>query len=189
MGDPLAFYHLESFVFEDVRGRFHSSGSIGAFDFFSIVVWKANRAKSIVANRLVKRFDNLEEASREITKGLHSAPDERARLQLLMQEHSFLLPMASAILSVLWPSFFTVYDVRVCNELDDFHSIGSKTRFEVIWPEYLRYKQAVVDAVPQYASLRDKDRYLWGSSAMKQLERQVKSGFAKAEPTSGGADG
>ena len=42
--DYLRYYDLERYLFEDVHRRFHEEGSIGAFDFFSIVIWKANRA-------------------------------------------------------------------------------------------------------------------------------------------------
>lgn len=46
------YYDLETFLFEDVTKRFDDDGSIGAFDLFSIVIWKANRAKSKTAKRL-----------------------------------------------------------------------------------------------------------------------------------------
>jgi len=53
--DPLRFYDLERFLLEDVRSRFNIVGSIGAFDFFAIVIWKANRAKSHIARRLRRK--------------------------------------------------------------------------------------------------------------------------------------
>lgn len=49
--DYQRYYDLETFLFEDVYRRFRDNGSIGAFEFFSIVIWKANRAKSITAKR------------------------------------------------------------------------------------------------------------------------------------------
>jgi hypothetical protein len=53
--DYLRFQDFESYLFEDVHRRFQEDGSIGAFDFFAIVIWKANRAKSKVAQRLLGR--------------------------------------------------------------------------------------------------------------------------------------
>lgn len=36
--DYRRYYDLETFLFGDVSPRFHAEGSIGAFDFFSIVI-------------------------------------------------------------------------------------------------------------------------------------------------------
>jgi len=44
---------LERYIFEEVSPRFESTQRISAFDFFCIVIWKANRAKSRVAARLL----------------------------------------------------------------------------------------------------------------------------------------
>jgi len=44
MIDPVRYYDLERYLLDDVRTRYASEGSLGAFDFFSIVIWKANRA-------------------------------------------------------------------------------------------------------------------------------------------------
>lgn len=51
--------------------------------------------------------------------------------------------MASAILTVLYPNDFTVYDIRVCDELKDFHGLKHTTNFENIWSGYQAYKQNV----------------------------------------------
>jgi len=56
MVDGLRYYDLEAYLFEDVHKRFKTEGSIGAFDFFSIVIWKANRAKSRIAKRLLSKY-------------------------------------------------------------------------------------------------------------------------------------
>ena len=55
MLDYLRYYDLETYLFEDVRRRFHAERSLSAFDFFSIVIWKANRAKSKIAHRLLSK--------------------------------------------------------------------------------------------------------------------------------------
>jgi hypothetical protein len=48
-----------------------------------------------------------------------------------------------------------------------------------LWPEYQKYCEAVKNAVPQYAALRDKDRFLWGRSAAVQLAADIATGFSK----------
>ena len=45
----LKYYDLENYIFTTVQDNFQKEGSICAEDFFSIVIWKANRAKSNIA--------------------------------------------------------------------------------------------------------------------------------------------
>src|ERR1700682_5704866 len=96
--DPLRYYDLECYLLTEVRNRFESEGSIGAFDFFSIVIWKANRAKSLIAQRLRKRDPGhrsaLEPIVEDLTRSLHDAVDGQARLRILLNEWGFMLPMA-----------------------------------------------------------------------------------------------
>jgi hypothetical protein len=121
--DYLNYYDLEQYLFEQVGPRFHTEHSIGAFDFFSIVIWKANRAKSKIAGRLWRKAqpeEDLDAIARRLTASLYRARDacERFRLLLDEKEWGFYLPMASAVLTVLWPDEFTVYDMRVCDQLE-----------------------------------------------------------------------
>jgi len=183
MVDPSRYYDLEGYLLGEVRARFHAQGFLSAFDFFSIVIWKANRAKSHIARRLRKvdqlgRVD-LEAIVRDLTSSLASATDERSRMRLLMAEWGFGLPMATAILAMLWPDDFTVYDVRVCEQLNAFDELANRTRFDLVWDGYVKYREAVRLAAPNARSLRDKDRYLWARSAAAQLERDIADGFAK----------
>ena len=67
--DFLRYYDLETYLWEDVHRRFHTDGGIGAFDFFSIVVWKSNRAKSKIAARLLEHgHPDLDEAARGLRR-------------------------------------------------------------------------------------------------------------------------
>ena len=47
--DLLRYYDLETYLFVDVASRFNEHGKLDAFDLFSIIIWKANRAKSKLA--------------------------------------------------------------------------------------------------------------------------------------------
>ncbi len=86
--------------------------------------------------------------------------------------------MASAILTVLYPEDFTVYDVRVCDSVGSFHSTGNRTDFGKLWDEYVQFRAAVEEAAPQTLSLRDKDRYLWGKSFHDQLQSDLARQFS-----------
>jgi len=181
MTDPLQYYHLEQYLFQEVHARFHNEHAIGALDFFSIVIWKANRAKPAIAAKLVrydpKHRSDLDLIVRDLTHTLFKAPQARDRLRILIEDWKFVLPMASAILSVLWPDQFGVYDVRVCDQLGRFHNLKHRTNFESMWPEYENYISAVKSSTPERLSLRDKDRYLWGQDVMRKLKRDIQNRF------------
>ncbi len=179
--DYLCYYDLENYLFEDVHKRFHENKKLDAFDLFSIIVWKANRAKSKLAHRLLKKSQTLEEAASEFTGALYRAQSAQQRLLIAMDEWGFYLPMASAILAVLWPEEFTVYDYRVCEELNDFRNLRN-LETKNLWPKYCQYREAVrgVEGA-EGKSLRETDRFLWGRSAAFQLKREIENGFPKTD--------
>ena len=178
MIDPLRYYNLETYLFEDIHRSFHGGVAIGAFELFSIIIWKANRAKTKLARRLLQVHGDLETAARKLFASLFRASSHEERLRLLIQDWGFYLPMASSILAVLWPDEFTIYDVRVCDELGDFRWVGNLRKPSAVWAGYQQYLTAVRLAVPGDLRLRDKDRYLWGRSAMRQLEQDLRRGFS-----------
>lgn len=175
--DYVAIYDQETYLFETVHNHFHEQGFLSAFDFFCVIIWKANRAKSKIAKRLLaKGHDSLDAAAYDLTKGIFDCASSKDRLQYLW-DSGFYLPMASAILTVLYPNEFSIYDVRVCGELGAFSELGNITRFEKLWPRYLEFLQAVEKAAPPSLPLRDKDRYLWGKSFSNQLTNDIKQKF------------
>ena len=50
--------------------------------------------------------------------------------------------MATAILTVLYPDYFTVYDTRVCNQLGGFSNLGTRS-ISTIWEGYEEFREAV----------------------------------------------
>lgn len=175
---------LEKYLFHQVTQRFRDERSIGAFDFFCIIIWKAERAKTTIAENIKRtaKSSNLEKIARTITNGISSRNSPEDRLSYLLKTWKFRLPTASAILTVLYPEDFTVYDVRVCETFREFISLGNKTNTEKIVSEYFRFLRAVIDYQNypcQGMSLRDKDRFLWGRSFYYGLTEDIKSGFPK----------
>ena len=172
------YYHQEQYLFEVVGPRFHKARVLSAFDFFCIVIWKANRVKSRIAKRLLKiQPKSIEDAVQELTSQIADASCAESRLAVLIEGWGFRIPMASAILTVLYPQEFTIYDVRVCDSLKDFTYLANTTEPSRRWAQYGAYCQAVDDAVKNQLSLRDKDRWLWGKSFFNQLQRDISSGF------------
>ena len=90
MDDYLKFFDRERYLFEDVHQRFHTEHSLGAFDFFTIIIWKANRAKSKIALKLLAKDPegrrDLDAICRTLTASLYNAPNHKERLRLLVKD-------------------------------------------------------------------------------------------------------
>jgi hypothetical protein len=182
--DYRKFYDLERYLFESVHRVYHEQGWISAFDFFCIVIWKANRAKSKVARRLLDRAtpsESLDGIVKRLTAELRRCTTAKERLHHLVKDWGFRLPMATAILTVLYPADFTVYDERVCTVLGKHRDLVQKVNFESIWEGYQTFRRDVDSAAPVGLSLRDKDRYLWGKSFHDGLIRDITQGFGDAD--------
>ena len=65
-----------------------------------------------------------------------------------MTKWAFRLPTASAILTVLYPDVFTVYDRRVCKVLGAFDQLANMKWSVELWREYRRFVDAVRTAAP-----------------------------------------
>ncbi len=180
--DYLALYDIEEHLFDVVSRRFQADGSLTAHDFFCILIWKANRAKSTIAQRLLKKgYSTLDAAVYDLTVGLSRLTTPKERLRFLWEGNrsGLYVPMASAILTVLYPDDFTVYDTRVCGVLGDYHNLTSITVFENLWPRYQEFKARVEQTAPTALTPRDKDRYLWGKAFHEQLVADISQGFSK----------
>jgi len=122
---------------------------------------------------LTQEAGSFGEAVKRIAASLRSTESSERRLEILMREWHFRLPMASAILAVLCPADFTVYDVRVCGELGAFDQLADRQFSDKLWLVYQRFVEAVKAATPEGLSLRDKDRWLWGRSFYLQVRAEV----------------
>jgi hypothetical protein len=162
----LNYYNLEDYLFTDVTNAFRDRGYLTPEEFFSIVIWKANRAKTSIKRKLAKRAGNLAAAVEDLTGRIYQAASDEERLRIFLDDFRIALPMASAILTVLYPDRFTVYDVRVRDQLNVQDFAGRKNQIELYFKEYL----PKVAAIPEAKALRDKDRYLWGKSAYEDLQ-------------------
>ena len=178
MEDFRQYYHRESYLFDIVRPRFIQQGNLDAFDFFCIVIWKAERAKSKIARKLVAVDQDLDTAAKIVTWKLSQQATNKERLYILWNG-GFELPMASAILTVLYPEDFTVYDQRVCGQLGKYHHLKGCRDFETLWAGYQKFKSEVQKMALTGLSLRDKDRYLWGKSFHDQVVDDIKLGFER----------
>ena len=169
--DYLKYYHLENYLFEEVKGNFQKRGYLTPEEFFCIVIWKANRAKSKIKYKVSKSGANLEQSVKKLTNEIFKAPDNKEKLKILLDGWGFNLPMATAILTVLYPKDFTVYDIRARKELGIEDFAGRKNQIEKYFLEFLPMVKEKVKG----ENLRDKDRYLWGKSFYEDLINFLKS--------------
>jgi hypothetical protein len=159
------FAEEEKYIFGVLTQRFQTEGSLGAFDVMSIARWKAERARVYAARRLgSKNARSLEEGARAFTSGITRAKTQKEKFVHVCGVWGFPLATGSALLTVCYPDQFSVYDVRVCDQLGDFHRLKNMTNIENLWSKYQRYLSAVRQIAPTGLSLRDCDRWLWGKS-------------------------
>lgn len=183
MIDYFRYFDREHYLFEDVHARFQKDHSLGAFDFFSIVIWKANRAKSKIARRLLtknpKSKRDLNARCRVLTRSIHAASNHKERLRILIKDWGFALPMASAILAVCYPKDFALYDYRVRDQIKNFPKLTT-TNIDKLWDGYEEYIANIRRLAPQHEGLRDKDRFLYGKSNAVQLRQDIRQSFKKS---------
>ncbi len=187
--DYLKYYYKEEYLFKDVSNRFKKNGFIDAFDFFCIIIWKAERAKTKIVKKILSKAetDNLDDACRALTSEIFKSNSDEDRLKVLLIDWKFRLPTASAVLTVLYPDRFTIYDIRVCDELEGrdekgpFHQLKNKSNIDIIYDEYEKFINAVKAKIPdkEVFSLRDKDRFLWGKSFYDELNGDIKNNFKR----------
>ena len=118
--DYLKYYWLEKDFFPEVYSFFHDKRYLTPEHLFSIVIWKSIRPQERIKKGLLASGNPLDEAVCALTKRIYEAQTKKEKLQILIgdgkknnNQEGFRLAMASAILTVLYPEDFTIYDFRV----------------------------------------------------------------------------
>jgi hypothetical protein len=175
--EPISYYNPEALLFPALAQRFAETGQLEPEELYLILDWKAPRARTRHLKRLAKRSGSFEVATRVIAACLHTVKEPQERLRLLLQDWKFYLPTATAIVAVLYPDTYTIYDVRVCDALGGFHKLN-RTWSQELWVGYQEFIEAVrAEALkagaPAGTSLRDCDRWLWGKHKQEQMCREI----------------
>lgn len=153
----LKYYSLEDYLFNDVHKNFQKRGHLTPEEFFAIVIWKSNRAKTNVKRGIKKSKKTIH----SITSEVFQAKTPEQKLTVLTSIPSIGIPMASAILTVCYPDDFTVADYRACAALKNLGEeiIGNPTAKISTYFEYLEKCKKL--ARKYNFSLRNFDRILW----------------------------
>lgn len=172
-------YNLESYLFNQLSKKFETTQKLSTEDFFCIIIWKSNRAKSKIAKKIMNiSKKDLNSSVKELIEDIVCSKSEKDKLNLMLDKWKFGLPMASAILSVLYPNKFSIYDYRVCDMLNKFHNIKN-LKTNKMTDCYFEFLKEVTNKVPERSSFRDKDKFLWGKSFYLGLKEDIKNEFKK----------
>lgn len=164
----LKYYWLEKYLEDEVQPFFEKHGYLGREQFFMITEWKSRFAKVHLKYLGEKDVETL-------TRAISSAVSTEERLRILLKESDgknrkgIRLAMASAILTILYPTEFTVYDIRVRSLFGYSDITNDKSVVEKYFNEYLPKIKAV--ASENKMTLRDCDRALWAKSWHEDLQK------------------
>ena len=155
--DFIKYYFIEDYLFNTVTENFRSRGYLEPEEFFAIVIWKSNRAKTKVKQGLLLKGVTVHDLTAALTK----EPTLEDKVKLLIEISFIGLPMASAILAVCYPDDFTVVDYRAIVSLKSLGQVVLSNPSENLLA-YLAYNQICKErAIEVGCSLRNFDRYLW----------------------------
>ena|SRR3989344_8264472 len=187
MKNFLKYYWLEEYLEREVRPFFEEKGYLTAEQFFAIIEWKNPRFGKT-------KLSYMEDKDiRELTKNIgESIRSKEQQLEILLRNggknrKGIRLATASAILTILYPDSFTVYDIRVRKQLaknkewklmrreDGEYApediTGSKDEIGRYINEYIPKVSKVGQKLSsQKLSLRDCDRFLWAKDWYEDLQ-------------------
>lgn len=175
------YYDLERYLFDEVGPSFRDKHFLSIEQFFLIVAWKNPKFG-------IRRISQLREenAVREITEKIFSAGSPHERLAVLLKEesgqrrHGIKLATASAVLTVLYPEEYTVYDIRVRKQLRK-RGLWSEDPDDItddkdVVDKYFRVYLPKIKLLAQESglSLRDCDRALWAQDWYEDFKDFIK---------------
>ena len=154
-------YDLETYLFQQVSRRFEQGRTLTPYDFFAIIVWKSNRAKTKVRRGLSAAHKSVETLMQQVAEARRPVD----KVTLLTEIDGIGIRIASAILAVCYPSQFTVLDYRAWETLGSFQVAGLPGSIPTTPNAYVQYCEACIAlAEKEGLSLRDLDRVLWARS-------------------------
>ncbi len=168
----IKFYWLETEFFPEIYKFFHKEHYLIPEHFFSIIIWKRNASKTIIKRGLLTGGLSLDTAIQNLTEEIFKA-NKKEKLNILLKRKGFQLAIASALLTVLYPDDFTIYDIRVRGQLNYPDITYTEDNVEKYFNEYLPQVLKRGREITQNPtlSLRDCDRVLWAKSWYEDLQK------------------
>ncbi len=129
-------------------GRHIAEGSDKCSDLLTIVNWKSHRRRELLCGNLPGELKIALDCAR-------SESDVTGKIEALCKLKGVGVPMASAILTAMYPKEYTVIDVRALDTLE----VRSPKKLEKIYPAYNAF--CIETAKDLNMSLRAFDRAIW----------------------------
>jgi hypothetical protein len=169
----IEFYDDEKLLFEKVGPGFRRGVDPSVMHLETLLAWKSDRPGDAHWMRLTKICGpTMEGAVAALCADIRSAEHHEARLKVLIRKWRFALPTAVTILTVFYPEFFTMYDVRTRRQTNT--EDWSQRRFTpYLWKHYCEFKDKIVALAPPGVTLRDADRYVMGKDAYEFRETKL----------------
>lgn len=173
------YYFLENYLFNDVHRHFNDEKRLTPFQLFAIVIWKANRDKGRLKSGIEEGGPSVQDISSILAR--IESNDEKSKRDALKdltngKIRGIGIPVASAILSALYPNDFTVVDYRVRDVFKEKFNIPLRPNPCTSINGYFKYVAVCKEKADErgFGTLREFDQALWGYSFFKDLEDYIK---------------
>ncbi len=190
-------YHLleTEYLEKEVHSFFHKNHHLTPEHFLAIIIWKSNRSKKYVIKGL-KEMQEIGRTVKTITEEVYDAGENQNKdrqVEILTDIYGIGIPIASAILTILYPDRFTIYDIYLHEQLNgnEFKKYCNNAPFSKIIgtdkkdrEKYFKFVDIVKEIAEKETGndLRKCDRALWGKSWYNGLKQSVeKSGLVFRE--------
>lgn len=169
----LKYYWLEKDYFPEIREFFFKEHYLKPEQFFAIVFWKSVRPRKLIKDGLRANGKSLDESVKQLTQKIFNEKNNSKKLQILLDNNKgFKVSMASAILTVLYPEDFTIYDYRVWNQVKNTMDQKEISNKKDVINLYWKFVKLVKEHTNNF-TLRDGDRNLWGKSWHYDLQKFI----------------
>jgi len=170
------YYFLEDYLFKTVNKNFYENKYLTPEEFLAIIIWKRNASKT----KVIKGINASGKSVKTITNEIYKSTSREEKLQILLGIKNIGIALASAVLTVLYPDEFTVFDYRAKNSLETLN-IQIKGNPDNKPKDYFNYVDICEEQRKKYnLSLRDFDRTLWatdfyaGKGGLKETAKKLK---------------
>lgn len=125
----IELYDTENYLFKVIGPRAKERGCFLFDEFYRICMWKSARQKQ----RYLRNKDRIGQISKEA----FVEKDEGRKMEVLCQLEGVSIPMASALLTIVYPDRYAVIDIRCLETLREKGYDISKYPSPKIWLKYL----------------------------------------------------
>ncbi|MDD4804852.1 MAG: hypothetical protein PHN69_06840 [Candidatus Pacebacteria bacterium] len=166
------YYFLEDYLFQEITNNFNKNHYLTDEEFFSIIIWKSNRAKGWIVKGIKKELKEGR-TIKDITEKIYEINDNKNRIIYLDKIYGIGIPIASAILTVCYPNDFTISDYRAQNSVRKIGYKGKDITLSIRgYFEYLDFCKKL--SKENNLSLRDLDRCLFAKDFKRDLDILIK---------------